>query len=98
MLSETENPSGNAACWKKLKEIHCYRADSVNATIYTYFAQSTPILLHSLLLFPFSANIHEFQKEADVLKIEFLYHVIDSALCGKNNWTTQHLQLIVNFY
>ena len=71
MLSETGNTSGNAASWKKLNEIHCYMADSINATIYTHFAQSTPILLHSLLLFPFLANIHEFQKEADFLKIDF---------------------------
>ena len=46
-------------------------ADSVNATIYTHFAQSTPILFHSFLIFPFLANIHEFQKEAHVLKIDF---------------------------
>ena len=71
MLSENENTSGNAASWKKIKEIHCYMADSVNATIYTHFAQSTPILFHSFLIFPFLANIHEFQKETHVLKIDF---------------------------
>ena len=48
--------------------------------------------------FPILADIHEFQKEAHVLKIDSLYHVTHSALCGKNNWTTQHLQLIINFY
>ena len=71
MLSETENTSGNAASWEKLKEIHCYMTDNANATIYTHFAHSIPILFHSLLLFPFLANIHEFQKEAHVPKIDF---------------------------
>ena len=98
MLSELENTSGNGGSWKKFKEIHCYRADSVNATINTQFTQSKLILFHSLLLFPFLANIHESQKEAHVLKIDSLYHVTHSALCEKNNWTTQHLQLIINFY
>ena len=92
MLSELENTSGNAGSWKKLKVTHCHRADNVYSTINTQFAQSKPIPFHSLLIFPFSANIHEFQKEAPVLKIDSLYHVTDFALCGKNNWTTQHLQ------
>ena len=98
MLSKLENTSGNGGSWKKLNKIHCHRADSVNATIDTQFGQLKPILFHSLLFSPFLADIHEFQKEAHVLKIDSLYHVTHAALCGKNNWTTQHLLIIINFY
>ena len=40
MLSEPENTQGNAPSWNKFKKIQCNRADSINAAIYTHFAQS----------------------------------------------------------
>ena len=92
MLSEKENTLGNGRNWKKLQEIKCNRADSINSSITTQFRHSKPLLLPLLLLSPFLANIHKYQKEAHVLKIDFLYHVTYSVLCGKNNWTTHHLQ------
>ena len=83
---------GNDRNCKKLKEIKCNRADSINSSITTQFRHSKPLLFPLLLLFPFLANIHEYQKEAHVLKIDFLYHVTYSVLCGNDNWTTHHLQ------
>ena len=66
--------------------------NSINSSITTQFRHSKPLLFPLLLLFPFLTNIHEYQKEAHVLKIDFLYHETYSVLCGKNNWTTDHLQ------
>ena len=73
MLSEQENTLGNDRNCKKLQEIKCNRADSINSSITTQFRHSKPLLFPLLLLFPFLANIHEYQKEAHVLKIDFLY-------------------------
>ena len=92
MLSKQENTLGKGRNWKELQEIKGNRADSINSSITTQFAHSKPLLFPLLLLFPFLANIHEYQKEAHVLKIDFLYHVTYSVLCGRNNWTTHHLQ------
>ena len=92
MLSEQKNTLENGGNWKKLQEIKCNREDSINSSITTQFGHSKPLLFPLLLLFPFLANIHEYQKEAHVLKIDFLYHVTYSVLCGKNNWAIHHLQ------
>ena len=91
MLSELENTSGNGGSWKKLKEIQCHRVDSINSLINTQFAHSKPLLFYLLPLFSFLANIHEYQKEAHVLKIDSLYHVTHSVLCGKNNFVLSAL-------
>ena len=91
MLSEVENSSGKGT-WKKLQEIKCNRMDSINSSTTTQFADSKPPLFPISLLFPFLANVHEYQKEAQCLKIDFLYHVTHSVLSVKNNWTTHHLQ------
>ena len=98
MLSVTENASGDAGSWKKLKEIQCNRTDSINSSITAQLVHSKHLLFHFSLIFPFLANIHEFQKEAHVLKIDFLCHVTHSVLCEKSNWTTHYLQLLLNFY
>ena len=98
MLSEHENTSENAGTWKKLKEIQCNRTDSINSSITAQLVHSKHLLFHLSLIFPFLANIHEFQKEAHVLRIDFLYHMTHSVLCGNNNWTTHYLQLLLNFY
>ena len=71
MLSEQENTLGNDRNCKKLQEIKCNRADSINSSITTQFRHSKPLLFPLLLLFPFLANIHEYQKEAHVLKNRF---------------------------
>ena len=84
MLSEVENRQGKGTTWKKLQEIKCNRADSVNSSTTTQFADSKPSLFPISLLFPFLANIHEYQKEAHCLKIDFLYHVTHSVLSVRN--------------
>ena len=64
MLSKHENTSGNAGTWKKLKEIQYKRTNSINSSNTTQLVHSKHLLFHLSLIFPFLANIHEFQKEA----------------------------------
>ena len=71
MLSEQENTPGNAANWKKIRDIKCNRADSINSPLYTHFAHSKHPLFPISSIFPILTNIHEYQKEALLLKIDF---------------------------
>ena len=44
MLSEQENTLGNDRNCKKLQEIKCNRADSINSSITTQFKHSKPLV------------------------------------------------------